>query len=266
MSGMMSESAMSLGAILARSPFSWLVFGLGGLAVLQAAVGLGRSRQWTLLPLVLGSTALAGFLLNPLADASSSHQLRAALGNHDLLTSLAIVQMVLAAAAIAFSLRLVDERRGGWWALGLGVVHTLPAPMLVVAMLFWQQAWLEQSVGARPEAVGRQVGLACALLLTTAALAAMAVPVRRLASVHLFVSGMIVLACMFVPLLPLPLPGMQLVIEPLDGASRVTLILVGVAAAAFFLWGLRCGPSFARHRPKSGILFGSWKRVESELP
>jgi hypothetical protein len=77
--------------------------------------------------------------------------------------------------------------------------------------------------------------------------------------------GNVVLACMFVPLLPLPLPGMQLVIEPLDGASRVTLILVGVAAAAFFLWGLRCGPSFARHRPKSGILFGSWKRVESEL-
>jgi hypothetical protein len=94
----------------------------------------------------------------------------------------------------------------------------------------------------------------------------MAVPVRRLAAVHLFFSGMVVLACMFVPLLPMPLPGMQLVIEPLDGASRVMLIMTGVTAASFFLWGFRCGPSFARHRPKFGILFGSWKRVESELP
>jgi hypothetical protein len=93
----------------------------------------------------------------------------------------------------------------------------------------------------------------------------MAVPVHRLASVHLFVSGMVVLACMFVPLLPLPLPGMQLVIEPPVGASRVMLILTGVTAVTFFLWGFRCGPSFARHRPKFGIVFGSWKRVESEL-
>ncbi len=261
----MSEWLLDFGGVLAGNPFAWLVLGLGGLAVIQAAVGLGRSRQWTLLPLALGLTALAGFLLNPLADASSSHQLRDVLGNHDVLTSLAIVQMVLAAAAIAFSLRLVDGRRTGWWAFGLGVVHTLPAPMLVVAMLFWQQAWLEQAIGARPEVVGRYVGLTCALLLTIGAAAAMAVPVRRLAAIHLFVSGMVVLACMFVPLLPLPLPGMRLVIEPLDGTSRVTLILASVMAAACFLWGLRWGPPFARRRPKSAIFFGSWKRAEREL-
>jgi hypothetical protein len=259
------EWLLRFDVVLAGNPFSWLVLGLGSLAIVQAAVGLGRSRQWTLLPLALGWTALAGFLLNPLADASSSHQLRAALGNHDVLTSLAIVQMVLAAMAIAFSLRLVDGPRCGWWAFGLGVVHTLPAPMLVVAMLFWQQAWLEQAIGARPEAVGRYVGLTCALLLTVGAAVAMAVPVRCLAAAHLFFSGMVVLACMFVPLLPLPLPGMQLVIEPLDGTHRVTLILAGVTAAAFFLWGLRCGPSFARRRPNPLILLGSWKRAESEL-
>ena len=261
----MSKWLLDSGGVLAGNPFAWLVLGLGGLAVVQVAVGLGRSRQWTLLPLALGLTALAGFLLNPLADASSSRQLRAALGSHDVLTSLAIVQMVLAAVAIAFSLRLMDGRRTGWWAFGLGVVHTLPAPMLVVAMLFWQQAWLEQAVGARPEAVGRYVGLTCGVLLTVGAAAAMIIPFRHLAAIHLFVSGMVVLACMFVPLLPLPLPGMRLVIEPLDGTSRAMLILAGVTAAAFFLWGMRCGPPSARCRPKSAILLGSWKRAESEL-
>lgn len=262
---MIGEWLLRCDVVFAGNPFSWLVFGLGSLAVVQAAVGLGRSRQWTLLPLALGLTALAGFLLNPLADASSSRHLRAALGSHDVLTSLAIVQMVLAAVAIAFSLRLMDGRRTGWRAFGLGVVHTLPAPMLVVAMLFWQQAWLEQAVGARPETVGRYVGLTCGALLTVGAAAAMIIPVRRLAAVHLFVSGMVVLACMFVPLLPLSLPGMRLVIEPLDGTSRSMLILAGVTAAAFFLWGLRCGPPVGRRRPNFAFFWSSWKRAGSEL-
>jgi hypothetical protein len=44
---------------------------------------------------------------------------------------------------------------------------------------------------------------------------------------------------MFVPLLPLPLPGMHLVIEPLDETARWTSIVVAVGAAAVLLGGFR---------------------------
>jgi len=236
-----------LGAFTAH-PFGWLMLGLGCLTVWQTAAGLGRSRQWPLLPLVFGLTALAGFLVNPLADASTSQQLRAALGRQDVVTWLAIVQMLLAAAAIACSLKMLDNRRAGRWALPLGAIHVLPAPLLVVVLLYCEQAWLEALVGARPEAVGRNIGLAAAALLTGAAGLAMCLPPRRVAGVHLLASGIVVLVCMFVPLLPLPLPGMRLVIEPLDETARWTSITVAVGAAAILLAGfLFRTPRFMKH-------------------
>jgi hypothetical protein len=244
---MQSWFASWLGVFIAH-PFGWLMLGLGCLTVWQTAAGLGRSRQWPLLPLVFGLTALAGFLVNPLADASTSQQLRAALGRQDVATWLAIVQMLLAAAAIACSLKMLDERRAGRWALPLGAVHVLPAPLLVVVLLYCEQAWLEAFVGARPEAVGRNIGLAAASLLTGAAGLAMWLPPRRLASAHLLASGTVVLVCMFVPLLPLPLPGMRLVIEPLDETARWTSIVVAVGAAAVLLGGfLFRTPRFMKH-------------------
>lgn len=235
----MLESLKVLASVLIEHPLGWAVLGCGGLALVQTALGIARSRQWSLLPLILGLTALVGFLINPLADATTSHQLRSVLSRHDVLTALAIAQMVLAAAAIAFNLRLSAAQGDSWWPLGLGLVHALPGPALIVAMLFWEHAWLERFVGARPEAVGRNVGLGTAFLLASSTAAAMAVPARQLTVAHCLVSGMVVLACMFVPLLPLPLPGMQLVIQPLDQASRVTWIAIVAVGAVFFLWGYR---------------------------
>ncbi len=226
-------------------PVGMFVFGVGCLAVVQAIVGLGRSRQWPLLPLVFGLTVLAGFLLNPLADASASQQLRLALARHDVLTSLAIVQMILAAAALACSLRLLAGRRERLWAVLLAAVHTLPAPALVVALLFWEQAWLHESVGARPEAVGWSVGLLAATAVTLPAALAMLVPRRPLAAAHLLLSGAVVLSCMFVPLLPIPLPGMRLLAEPVGGAHGPAWIALGALIVAVIAWGFRRGPAVA---------------------
>ena len=222
------------------------VLGLACLAVLQSALGLGRSRQWQLLPLVFGLTVLAGFLLNPLADTSSSRQLRTALTRHDILTALAIMQFLRAAGAIACNLRLLGGRRTGLWAALLGFLHALPAPMVLVAMLVWEQAWLEQAVGARPESVGYRVGLLAAAITTVPALCAMACSGRWIAVAHLFASGIIMLACMFTPWLPLPLPGMRVLVESLDGAAVVTLIVIGIGAAAVVASGFRRGPSVHR--------------------
>lgn len=261
----MFESLKTFGAVLIEHPLGWLVLGFGSLVLLQTAIGLARSRQWALLPLALGLTALAGFLINPLADATTSHQLHGMLSSHEVLTWLAIVQMILAASALVVGLRLSPGGREGWWSLWLGSIHSLPAPALIVAMLFWEHAWLARFVGARPELVGRNVGLGVALLLAICTFVAMTVAARKLALVHCLLSGTIVLACMFVPLLPLPLPGMQLDLQPLDMAGRVTWIAIVGLGVAFFLWGYRCGTSTIRSQAKPAFFYRSPARAESEL-
>lgn len=261
----MFESLKTFGAVLVEHPLGWLVLGFGSLVLLQTAVGLARSRQWALLPLALGLTALAGFLINPLADATTSHQLRGMLSSHEVLTSLAIVQMILAASALMIGLRLSAGRPGSWWSLWLGSIHSLPAPALVIAMLFWEHAWLARFVGARPELVGRNVGLGVALLLGICTFAAMSFAARKLALVHCLLSATIVLACMFVPLLPLPLPGMQLDLQPLDMAGRVTWIAIAALGVAFFVWGYRSGAPTIRSQAKPAFFYRSPSRAESEL-
>jgi hypothetical protein len=70
---------------------------------------------------------------------------------------------------------------------------------------------------------------------------------------------------MFVPLLPFPLPGMQVAVEPLDHADRVTWIVIGVVAAAFFVWGFRRGTPTIRRLARPAFLYRSPARAESEL-
>lgn len=238
-------------------PIGLFVCLLGCLALLQMATGLARSRQWPLLPLVFGLTALAAFLLNPLADAQASQQLRLALARQDVLTSLAILQMVLAATGMGCSLRLLSGRGEGLWTPLLGVLHTLPAPLLIVALLLWQQAWLESFVGARPEVVGRTVGLLAATVLSLLAVLAMRLPTRLLFGLHTLLSGLVVLACMFVPVLPLPLPMTQAV----PAAGEPTATVLGALAACLgllaWVWGFRRGSPICRTR--AGFVQRGWQ-------
>ena len=80
---------------VASNPTGLFCLCLATLALLQSALGLGRARQWSLLPVLFGLTALAGFLLNPFADANTSFDLRAKLTSYEALTFLCIVQFLL---------------------------------------------------------------------------------------------------------------------------------------------------------------------------
>jgi hypothetical protein len=206
----MFESLKTFGAVLIEHPLGWLVLGFGGLVLLQTAIGLARSRQWALLPLALGLTALAGIL-----DQSA--------GRCDDVAPVArYVEQPRGADVVGHrpddpgcngagdQLAIVRQVDRGLVVVVAGIDPLAARAGLIVAMLFWEHAWLARFVGARPEVVGRNVGLGAALLLAVCTFAAMAVAARKLALVHCLVSGTVVLACMFVPLLPLPLPGMQL--------------------------------------------------------
>ncbi len=238
---MLGLSGRALWGAATGHPIGLFVCVLGALALLQTAAGLARSRQWPLLPLVFGLVVLAAFLLSPLADARASQQLRLALARPDVLTSLAILQMVLAAAGLVCSLRLLSGRRAAWWSLLLGGLHTLPAPLLLVAVLLWQQSWLESFVGARPEMVGRSVGLLAATVLAVLAMLAMRLPDRLLFSLHTLLSGVVVLACMFVPVLPLPLPITQSAPAGLAPGGAGLGVLTGIFTLLALVWGFRRG-------------------------
>jgi hypothetical protein len=176
------------------------------MAVLHSAVALGRSRQWYLLPVLFGLTALAGFLLNPLADASTLQDLKSRLTNYETLTALCIVQFLLVGISIWLGSKIDgsgDSDRAGLW---LGIVSAVPPPVLVIAMLLIEQVALSTSSDARPEAVGRGVGLSIAAMLTAPALVALCIPPRWLAAPHNLFSMAMILVCMFVPLLQDPLP------------------------------------------------------------
>lgn len=84
---------------------------LAAVSLLQAAAGIGRSRQWYALAVIFGLTALAGFLLNPVADATTAFDVKAALKGPEMLTLLCIVQFVLGALALVFGLRLLEPGR-----------------------------------------------------------------------------------------------------------------------------------------------------------
>lgn len=229
-----THTCLALAAVVREHTAGLFVLAFAGAAILHTAIGLGRTRQWYLLPVVFGLTALGGFLLNPFADANTPADLRSALTSFETLTLLCIGQFLLLAAALVFGLRLdpwKDEPRG---AVALAVVHTIPAPIVAIAMLLIEQGRLAGVPGARPEAVGREVGLVVAAGLTLACAAAMMLPRRWLALPHQMLAVALLLACMFVPCLDAPLP------EPLYRVNLDSIRLLwplGLAGMAVVLAG-----------------------------
>ena len=202
----MPQPITILSELADREAAGLFVLGLAAIAVLHAAIALGRTRQWYMLPVVLGLTALVGFLLNPLADSSTLLDLKTRLTSYEMLTLLCIVQFLLVSTSIWLGLRIdgkQDVDRNSFW---LGVVSAVPPPFLAIAMLLMEQVTLATSIDARPEAVGRSIGLGVAVPMTVAAAIAMCLPSRLLTAPHGLLSITMILACMFVPFLQDPLP------------------------------------------------------------
>jgi len=105
---------------------------------------------------------------------------------------------------------------------------------LLIAMLLIEQTALAGSASARPEAVGRVVGLTVATVLTVISVAAMLLPRRWLAGPHYVLSVALLLAAMFVPFLEEPLPQPMAM---LNWQSLGLLVWVVPIAAAIVLVG-----------------------------
>lgn len=221
---------------MVRHPSGLFALVLGGVALLQAVLGLGRSRQWYMLPVLFGLLALTGFLLNPFADSHAPQDLRAFVTSREALSWLAIGQFLLTCGSLALGLRMTDQQHDGHHAVWLSVLQSVPQPLLVVAMLLWEQACLMTSSNARPDAVGLRVGFAVATVAAFAGLLALALPDRWLRLPHSLLSLALLGACMLVPHLqaPLPIAGAGSGWESLDAAWKVLAGGVVVVAAG---WG-----------------------------
>ncbi len=229
-----TETWLAVASVVRDHSAGLFVLGFAAVAVLHTAAGLGRTRQWYLLPVVFGLTALAGFLLNPFADANTPEDLRSTLTSFETLTLLCIAQFLLLTAALVFGIRLdpwSDEPRS---MMRLAVVHSFPVPVVTIAMLLIEQGRLAGVPGARPEAVGREVGFIVAGGLTLACAAAMTLPRRWLALPHQVLSIAMLLACMFVPCLDAPLPAPMFSFDP---ESVRLLWQVGLGAMVVVLAG-----------------------------
>lgn len=237
----MNELWLSAKTVAVTHPAGLFALGLAMTAMVQTAIGLGRARQWYVLPVAFGLTALAGFLLNPFADASTALDLRVRLTSYEGLTSLCIGQFLLVASALAFGLRMATGGSDDRGALALAVVHAIPAPVVLIAMLLIEQARLAGFPGARPEAVGREVGLVVASLLILASAPAMLVPRRWLAGTHHLLSIVLLLACMLVPCLQdaLPRPMASVDLESLDLLWKVLPVAAAVVVFGWFWRGAR---------------------------
>lgn len=239
----MSQFMTVLSELMNRDAAGMFVLGLAAIAMLHSAVALGRSRQWYLLPVLFGLTALAGFLLNPLADSSTLMDLKARLTNYETLTFLCIAQFLLVSISIWLGLRIDGKKDVDRSALLLGVVNAVPPPVLVVAMLLMEQVALSSSANARPEVVGREIGFSVAFLLIVASAVAMCLPARWLGAPHAVLSVGMILLCMFVPFLQDPLPQSMTLI---DWQSLKLLACLAPILAVFVLAGWRPGLKIRR--------------------
>ena len=209
----MSHALALLAELVDQDAAGLFVIGLAAITVLHTAVSLGRSRQWYLLPVVFGLTALAGFLLNPLADSNSLLDLKARLASYETLTFLCIVQFLLVGLSAWQGLCIDGGRNVELSSIWLGTLSSVPAPVLAIAMLLVEQVALATSVDSRPEAVGRDVGLGVAAIVTAAGGIAMCLPSRWLAVPHGVLSVAMILACMLVPFLQDPLPQSMTLVD-----------------------------------------------------
>ncbi|TWU35742.1 hypothetical protein Q31b_51770 [Novipirellula aureliae] len=205
-------------------------------ALLFSAIGLVRSRQWYMIPVAAGLLALAGFLLNPLADSYSIIDLKERLTNFETLTLMCIIQMMCVVIAMVASQQMGDpigahndawktksrERR----SILLGIVSSLPGPLLLVTMLLIEQGILSGTTESRPEPVGRMVGIAFASGLLGLSAILMVIPNRLQSPVHLLAGSAVLLISMFVPLVQDPLP------ETIVGIDWTSLRLLAIAMPA----------------------------------
>ena len=119
---------------------------------------------------------------------------------------LCVVQFLLVGISLVVSLRWDADHSWGNGPLWLAVVQSIPAPALVIAMLLIEQSVLAGSAGARPEHVGRVVGVTAAVALAAVTLVTLLIPRGWLGAAHQVFSALLLLACMFVPLLQDALP------------------------------------------------------------
>jgi hypothetical protein len=134
-------------------------------ALVWQCLGLAWSRQWFLMPLAVGLAALGAFLLNPLADSTSLVDLQSALSSGDLPLLICSLQILIAGVSVWMAIKSTAEPNEERWRIGVGALHCLPSPLLIVGVLTLQQQWLSLEVGARPEGVGLLVALSLAGLL-----------------------------------------------------------------------------------------------------
>ncbi|MEM8733685.1 MAG: hypothetical protein AAGG44_05670 [Planctomycetota bacterium] len=190
--------------------------------IVWQVAGLVTARQWYLLPLAIGLSALAAFLVNPVADANSLFDLRAIFSRSSLLSNLVLLQTILVALSLVAGLQATKVGGDERWRIVLGAIHCIPAVPVVVAALLVQQAWLAQQVGSRPEFVGlSSSGLVGGLILVGCFVF---LPVNRSvrAKVHLLSCVAVIIIVSLIPGLNAPIPAAQ---DGLANQSALTSLL-----------------------------------------
>jgi hypothetical protein len=203
-------------------------------ALVHAAVGIGRARGWYVLPVACAWIGLAGFLINPVADSYTTADLWKKLTHPELLSGLCILQFAQIALAVWFALRLKSPMGGMHGGLGLAAIQALPAPAVVVGMLLVEQRWLAAAPGTRPETVGLIVGMTAAAILVVVCGIGLALPRAWMALPHHLFSAGLLAACIFMPVLEIPL------VEPMEALDYDSLDLLAksaLAAAPLVWWG-----------------------------
>lgn len=225
---------------------SLVLAALASAAAIHAAMGLAVLRRWSLLGLAFAVYALAGFLLNPLADANTPGDLLRMLKSPNGLATASVLQAVLLAAILYLSARQAMSPASRWTAIGLTVVQLVPAVPLVLLMLLAEQVRLAQCVGKPPETAGWEIGLVTASLLALGSLLAMLVPRRWLHETYLWLGVGLLLACMLLPALPAPMP---LPMGEVDVGALVALVpfLLAATIIAGIGWCWQAVSSYLKH-------------------
>tara|TARA_R110002095_G_scaffold114656_3_gene100063 strand:+ start:124 stop:879 length:756 start_codon:yes stop_codon:yes gene_type:complete len=160
----MEEILQSIQSGIDNSEGSLLVTGFLAAVVCQST-GLVYSRQWFLLPFAIGLAGLTGFLLNPIADSNTLLDLQERLLVPDILLLLCAGQLLLCAGCLISGLRMISSTNHDSWKLVLGILCSIPSPVVVISILFVEQQWLASQVGARPELAGISVGSVLILIM-----------------------------------------------------------------------------------------------------
>jgi hypothetical protein len=181
----MSMAMEGIRALFGSAESSLLAVGVM-LSLAWQSLGLANSRQWFLLPVAVGLTGLAAFLLNPLADATSLVDLQQSLMAGNGLVTLCAIQFTFAATSFWLGIRSAGSDRPEPWELLLGILHSIPVGTVLLGMLFIEQQWLARQIGARPEWVGLSVAVGVGLLLLLITLMLALLPRRLIRKSHLF--------------------------------------------------------------------------------